>query len=307
MQGKESPRRGAPRRHDPSPGFTLIDLVVALAVIAILLAMLVPSLGEARRMAEQTVCCSNLRQMGLALTACQSKYRYFPEAADGARHEWQNHVPATWIDSLIQLGFLGTSKAAYCPADARPDRLNAAHSEYWDFRYPGKPAIYGIDYSYGISFPLAQGAWRALGQPDYPRISLELGSASRLLAADAFWCRINNLSADALARGDGDPSTPSRADNTVGYRHPHAGANVLFVDTHVETVCFDLGHPSVGVDTSRVYVNFAGESVNQTPPSWSPPEDYPYAISPRYISDYGLHGGWTNPEVFAHKGWSCQP
>jgi prepilin-type processing-associated H-X9-DG protein len=306
MIEKERARSDPSRGHVHFLGFTLIDLVVAVAVIALLLAMLLPSMSAARRMADQTVCRSNLRQVGLALLSCQSKYHYFPLAADSAHHDWQNGVQATWIDVLIQLGFLGDHRVGYCPSDARPDPLNAARGEAQDRRYPGlpEPTLYGADYSYGLSRPLELGTWSLLGQPDYPRINLESNSAARLLVADGYWPQILNLSGDALARGDGNPLLPSPEDNMVGYRHPRTAANVLFVDTHVEAIEFDPSRPATGVDTARVFIYYHGESVNEPSPDWLRlPSDYPLAIRPAAISDYGPHGGWTNPQVHAHKGW----
>lgn len=49
-------------------GFTLIELLVVIAVLAILLAILSPALRKARESAKETVCRSNLRDVGLALT-----------------------------------------------------------------------------------------------------------------------------------------------------------------------------------------------------------------------------------------------
>ena len=47
-------------------GFTLVELLVVVAIIAILLALLVPVLGEARRFARRVYCSSNLHQLGVA-------------------------------------------------------------------------------------------------------------------------------------------------------------------------------------------------------------------------------------------------
>ncbi len=46
-------------------GFTLIELLVVISIIALLLSILMPSLGRAKRMAKNVVCLTNLKQWGL--------------------------------------------------------------------------------------------------------------------------------------------------------------------------------------------------------------------------------------------------
>ena len=61
-QGKMNPERA---RMNRKRGFTLIEILVVVAIIAILLAVIVPALGKAKEMVKKTICKNNIRNQCL--------------------------------------------------------------------------------------------------------------------------------------------------------------------------------------------------------------------------------------------------
>ncbi|MFW5857356.1 MAG: type II secretion system protein, partial [Planctomycetota bacterium] len=65
----------APFDRRPRPtGFTLTELLVVIAIIAILAALLMPSIIEAQNQGQRTSCMNNLRQLGIAIESYRADY-----------------------------------------------------------------------------------------------------------------------------------------------------------------------------------------------------------------------------------------
>lgn len=87
------------RRRARAAGFTLVELLVVIAVIALLAALLLPALSRAKRAADSTVCKSNLRQIAIGLRLYVNDFAAYPRLAMPPRSwadDLENYVGAKW-------------------------------------------------------------------------------------------------------------------------------------------------------------------------------------------------------------------
>jgi type II secretory pathway pseudopilin PulG len=153
-----TPAIAPPRsRHALASGFTLVDVLVTMTVIAVLIGLLVPSLAGVNETARRVACQSNVRQIGLGIVMYANDFgghlpssRYVRTSSQSMPAGYEEspdkmvllRVPPSDIDPtskygewdglglLYNTGYMNAAKIFYCPSH-KGETTFTAYARTW--------------------------------------------------------------------------------------------------------------------------------------------------------------------------------
>jgi len=96
-------------------GFSIIELIVVLAIIAILLSLLLPAVLKARKTANGLICKNNMRQIGIAIASYESTFGKLPPSAIWGGEPGEQLQDGKWAVGILDRVAMGLAPATEEP------------------------------------------------------------------------------------------------------------------------------------------------------------------------------------------------
>lgn len=253
-------------------GFTLIELLVVVAIIALLIAILLPSLGKARELSNRSVCAANLRGIGQSCNVygADSGDAYPAVSPGGATRTYalsgatanqtsvDNIYKNTYYNSatfsrandpLVNLWILVlrgdvSTKSFICKSDnastAAPLNSTATPANYNDSFVDNKSCSYSFSYMWTTDGKSIGKWWSAT-------VDASLPIASDLAPMDGQGTPARKTNGTTAS-----PNVYGKLANS--WTHQQDGQNVAFADAHVEFV----RAPNVGQNSDNIFTGNDG-------------------------------------------------
>jgi prepilin-type N-terminal cleavage/methylation domain-containing protein/prepilin-type processing-associated H-X9-DG protein len=258
----------SPSRKETTRGFTLVELLVVIGIIALLISILLPSLSRAREQAKRVQCASNVRQFCLTMIMyADANKGWFPDCGNASgTWDFSGNTTKKWFelhqlhpaarDMLVDYGL--PRQMFFCPSNPEAPDPGSGVALGPVFDYPaqdhfafsgymiigGRPILSkDVKYANNHGLPTGFEEVKAGIQPGQTIAPIKLGQKSfyPVLVADLTRSKSNELA----------PSNHVLGNDPTGYMPAgKGGGNVGYIDGHVEwKQQQDLGQkmdPSIG-------------------------------------------------------------
>ena len=207
-------RRGRARRR----AFTLVEMLVVLAIVGILAAILLPVFGSARESAYSATCSSNLKQINLAISQyVRDSGGFYPNNGAGSDSPPPN---CAWPMRISR--YLKSPQVLECPS-----------FELGEFREGCPPSEDGNEWDGSYDIASSIDFRNSNGMVSEMRVR---APSQRILAFDGYGVERNFLTIG----GEGvSPEEQRQRLIDAGYARHRFGLNALFYDGHVKHIPFD--------------------------------------------------------------------
>ena len=125
-------------------GFTIVELLVVISIVAVLVSLLLPAMQKARDAAKDVLCTNNLRQLGSGQSYYANDFRSFPASGINPNGDTQDDA-ASYFDRL-RTGYLPDAWPAGKKIPTAAGGTTVSDSKGQSFGYYGIPPVVGTMY-----------------------------------------------------------------------------------------------------------------------------------------------------------------